>query len=485
MLVTISAMKPSPQVALARFAGCTAMVFAVVLFYRRLVEVNPTTVALTYLLLVLGVSAFWRLRYAVFTSVVATACFNLFFLPPYGTFTIADPQNWVALFAFLVTAVIASHLSERARRNAEVANQRRREAERLYAFSQKVLLTENVVELLNAVPAYVVEVFGVRATALFVAARREVYRSNPEIAGLETDQLKTVSARGEPVANAEEGVCFAPVRMGVQPAGSIGVSGGTLSLETLEAIGSLVAIAIERVGVLEKLTKTEAAREGERLRSALLDSVTHELRTPLMSIKASVTGLLSDAALAGEDRRELLTVINEEADRLNRLVGEATEMAMLDANQVELRLEATPINDAVDAALEECKHFLKDRPVEVHVAPNLPPVRMDLIRIKEVLVQLLENAAKYSGAGSPISITAEVKDSRLVTSVADRGQGIDDLEQALIFDKFYRGQEQRGHSQGTGMGLAIARAIVEAHGGALGVMSQLDYGSVFYFSLPS
>ena len=183
-------------------------------------------------------------------------------------------------------------------------------------------------------------------------------------------------------------------------------------------------------------------------------------------------------------QEELLTVINEESDRLNRLVGEAAEMAQLDAHKVELQLEPHPIRDAVERALEESKPILGRHPVEVRLPEDLPPVRIDLERIKEVLVQLLENAAKYSSPESPIHVTAEAKNRMLSTSVADRGPGIDDFELSLVFDKFYRGRNQRFQIQGTGMGLAIAKAIVEAHGGRIGVTSQPGNGSVFYFTLP-
>ncbi len=477
-------MKPPPQIVLARVAACVALVLAIALFYRRIAEVNPTTVALTYLVEVLVISAVWRLRYAVFSAVVATVCFNFFFLPPYGTFTIADPQNWVALFAFLAAAVIASHLAERAHRSADTANQRRREAERLYAFSQKLLLTEKLAELMNAVPGFLIDIFGGAAAAVFVKARQETYRSSPELGGLQREDLVTVSLRGEPVSDVNRGVCIAPVRMGMNPVGSVGLSGATISVETLEAVGSLIAIAIERVESAEKLSKAEASRESERLRSVLLDSVAHEFRTPLMAIKASVTGLQIEPNLDEAARRELLSVIDEETDRLNRLVGQATEMAALDASQVELHLQPRQIDDVIAAAREETHSLLEHHRVEFHAAPGLPAVRMDAGRIQEVLVQLLENAAKYSPAGSPISITAEVKGRYVVTSVADRGQGIEEFEQAMIFEKFYRGQQQRARSQGTGMGLSIAKAIVEAHGGSVGVTSQLGHGSVFHFSLP-
>jgi two-component system sensor histidine kinase KdpD len=253
----------------------------------------------------------------------------------------------------------------------------------------------------------------------------------------------------------------------------------------LEALGSLVAIAIERVGAVEKLGQAEAARQSENLRTALLDSVTHELRTPLTGIKAAVTSLLSDLQLDPAQRRELLTVIDEESDRLDRLVGEASEMAQLDAHGVELHLERVPIEKAIKSAVADCKTMLGEHPVEIRVAPELPNVQMDPARISEALKQLLENAAKYSAAQSPITITAEMKDGQLVTGVSDQGPGIDDFEQALIFDKFYRGRDQRYQVQGTGMGLAIAKAIIEAHGGTLGVTSQLGHGSVFHFALPA
>jgi two-component system sensor histidine kinase KdpD len=193
---------------------------------------------------------------------------------------------------------------------------------------------------------------------------------------------------------------------------------------------------------------------------------------------------LSNPEINGAQKEELLTVINEESDRLNRLVGEAAEMAQLDANQVELHLAPHPIREALGASIEDCKQVLGKHPLEIRLPDTLPAVRIDVTRIKEVFMHLLENAAKYSPPESPIHITGEVRNRTLMTSVSDRGSGIDDFEQALIFDKFYRGRNQRLAVQGTGMGLAIAKAIVEAHGGTIGVTSQLGHGSVFYFLLP-
>jgi two-component system sensor histidine kinase KdpD len=463
-----------------RYAAVVAALGVITAVDYRL-HVNPTTVALMFLVVVLLASAYWGLRYALVLALGATAAFNFVFLPPIGTFTITDPQNWVALFAFLVTALVASNLAERARREAEGARQRRREVERLYGLSQRLLASENVLELLNALPFFIQEAFSVPSVAVMGADQPSVYRSSHD-AALDEDALRSILLRGEPIT--QGGVSYVPLRLGVRTVGALGVAGHELSHETLEAVGSLAGLAIERARALEALSKNRAMQENERLRSALLDSVTHEFRTPLTSIKASVTTLLSDAALDEPGRRELLAVIDEETDRLNRLVGEAAEMAQLDAGMFRLDLQAHSIQDALQPALEDAKASLEDHPVEIVAPANLPAVRMDVQRIREVLMHLLDNAGRYSDPGAPIKVTCEVKGDRLVTSVADRGPGIDSFEQPLIFEKFYRGRHQRYAAPGTGMGLAIAKVIVEAHGGTIGVVSQLGNGSVFSFGLP-
>jgi two-component system, OmpR family, sensor histidine kinase KdpD len=468
---------------LARYLALLALVAAIVTLFHHIINVNPTTVALAFLLAVLFASAFWGLSYAVFLAILAALSFNFFFLPPYGTLTISDPQNWVALVAFLVTAITASELSERARREATNANQRRRDVERLYAFSQRLLLTDNVAELLNAIPRHVWEVFEGRSAAVFVVGPNEIYRSGV-LTDISEDDLKATAARGEICSDHARQISLAPLRLGTRVSGTFAISGTTLSRETLEALGGLIAIAIERAGVIEKLGKAEAARQGENLRAALLDSVTHELRTPLTGIKAAITSLLADYQLEDAQRRDLLTVINEEADRLDLLVGEAAEMAQFDAQGVHLDRKPAAVASVIESAVLESRNVVGRHPIEVRISESLPEVPMDAHRISEVLKQLMENAAKYSSAESPVTITAEIQGQSLVVSVADRGPGIDEFEQALIFDKFYRGRDQRFRVQGTGMGLAIAKAIVEAHGGTIGVTSQLGNGSVFSVTLP-
>jgi two-component system sensor histidine kinase KdpD len=455
-----------------------------VLLYFKVLHANPTTVALTFLLSTLLIAATWGLRYAIFTSIAATFCFNFFFLPPVGTLTIADTQNWIALIAFLATAVIGSHLSERARREASEARRRSAEIERLYSFSQQLLLYDNPRSLLKNAPKAVVDTFGSVDAALYLSHPDKMYRYG-DAHTIPADIMKDAARRGEPFCDPEGKFYIGPVRMGIKAIGSIAVAGEKLSTNTMEAIGSLLASAVERANAVDSLAHAEASRESERLRSALLDSITHELRTPLTSIKASISSLRSDFEMNADDKTELLAIIEEETDRLNRLVGEAVEMAQLDARQVHLDLASHSIRDAVDSALRNARWVTQRHKVEVRMAEGIPNARMDLEWITKVIQHLLENAAKYSEDGSPIFISAEMKDGRIVTSIADRGVGIDDLERSMVFDKFYRGQSQRYRVQGTGMGLAIVKAIVEAHEGSIDVTSQLGHGSVFTVSLPA
>ncbi len=466
------------------FALSIIIVAGIAFLYRHVLLVNQTTVALTLLLAILAVSAVWGMVVSVFMSVVAMLVFNYEFLPPIGTFTIADPQNWVALGAFLVTSIMGSQLSARIRKEADEAHSRRREIERLYKFSQKLLGEGNVIQLMNAIPNYVVETFEAGAAELFLPQKEKFYRSGYGAAHLDEEKMKTAFLRDEMTIESQQSLYFVPVRFGVRAIGSLGISGASLSRQTLDAVGSLVAIAIERARAVEQLGLTEAERQGERLKSALLDSVAHDFRTPLTSMKAAVTSLLASGRVVVPQGHELLTIINEECDRLNHLVEEAAEMARLEAGEIELHRAPTLIEEIIQGALALSKSSLGAREIQVRVAPDLPPVEADLERVQDILVKLIDNANQYSPKEQPIVITAEPSGDYVTTSVADRGPGIDDLEQGMIFDKFYRGRDQRYLVRGTGMGLPIAKALVTAHKGTLGVTSQLGHGSVFSFSLP-
>ena len=465
--------------------GLSILIVAGIAFlYRHVIPVNQTTVALSFLLAILAVSAVWRMAVSVFMSVLAMLVFNYEFLPPVGTFTIADPQNWVALGAFLCTSIVGSHLSARIRKEADEAHQRRKEIERLYKFSQKLLGEGNVIQLMNAIPNYIVESFESGAAELFLPQKGKFYRSGFGAAHLNEEQMKTAFARDEAIILPQQSLYFIPVRLGVRAIGSLGISGARLSRQTLDAVGSLVAIAIERARAVEQLGETEAERQGERLKSALLDSITHDFRTPLTSMKAAVTSLLTNQETSSHQVHELLSIIDEECDRLNHLVEEAAEMARLEGGEIELHFAPTSIEEIIQLALGHTKSSLGGRKVEVRVSTNLPLVLADSERAKDILANLIDNANLYSTKEQPIVISAERSGDYVTTSVADRGPGIDDFEQGMIFDKFYRGKDQRYLVRGTGMGLPIAKAIVTAHRGTIGVTSQLGHGSVFSFTLP-
>src|ERR1700738_2219846 len=288
-------------------------------FYRHILHVNQTTVALSLLLAILAVSAVWGMAVSVAMSLVAVAAFNYFFLPAVGTLTIADPQNWVALMAFLVTSIMGSQLSSRIRAEADEAHQRRHEVERLYQFSRKLLGEGNVIQLMNAIPDYIVESFEAGAAALFLPQKDKFYRSGFGAAYLDEEKMKIAFSLDELSVDTQQREYFIPIRLGVRPIGSLGISGSQLSRQSLDAISTLVAIAIERARAVESLGQTAAGRQGERLKSALLDSITHDFRTPLTSMKAAVTSLLTSQKADATQRQELLSIINEECDRLNHL----------------------------------------------------------------------------------------------------------------------------------------------------------------------
>jgi len=351
-------------------------------------RINSTTIALSMLLVVLFVAAYWGARPAIVASVLGVLCFNFFFLPPIGTLTIADPDNWLALLAFLITAVTAGQLSAREKRRAEEAEAGRREIERLY------------VELQSA---------------------------------------------------------------------------------------------------FERASHAEALRQSERLKSALLDAVTHDLRTPLTSMKASVTTLLDEvdsqpgkgppAVLSEENRREMLDVINEECDRLNRFIEGLVELARIEAGDLRLGRRWGTIEEMIEAALARAKTITAQYAVEVEIEKDLPVVLVDARAVSEVIYLIVDNAAKYSAPGTPIRITARRGDADMIrVAVEDEGPGIPVELRERVFDKFFRATSERdaGRNQpsGMGMGLSIARGVVEAHGGRIWIESGAGSGARVLFTLP-
>ncbi len=468
-----------------RYAVLTAVALALVAVFRTLWRANDTTVALTFLILVMVTASRWRLRYSVYLSLLCTLLYNYFFLPPIRRFTIEDPRNWVALAAFLACSVLVSHLSNQEHIHAEAAEQRSREVERLYEFSQRLLLQDDPHQVARATPSAAAAVFGFRAIALYVRADDAVYSSDPESEIMSSLDLKLAAANAETGDIVRDGLRIIPVTLGMRSAGVLAATEAGYSSQIYEAIGTLVAIALERAAVLERSSLLEAARESERLRVALLDSVTHDLRTPLTSIRAAATTLVSQPDLPQPERVELASVVDEESARLDRLIGQAIEMAQFDAAAVTLHRQEQDVQELVDTTLEEMQKLLRKHIISVHVESGIPAVPMDRELIRRALRHLIENAVRYSPPGSAISLNAKLDDNRLLIEVADQGPGIDPDEQPFVFDKFFRGRQSRSSQKGTGIGLAIAKAIMEAHGGGITLSSSPGRGACFTLWLPT
>ena len=464
---------------ITRLAASLLLVGAVLAADRGL-HVNATTAALCLLLAILAISAQFALTEAMIASVAAMLGWNLLFLPPIGRLTIQDPQNWVALAAFLVTAVTASQLSTHARRRAAEAEAGRLEIERLYALVQSMMLTGSPRRTIREFVNRVVQVFGCTAAAVYYRPSDEFARSGPESAVVTDHELLSESEVDDPSVDLLRSVALAPVRLGGRPLGSMALVGLPPSEQMVRAIANLLAITIEKARALEDASNAEAARQSDVLKSALLDSLAHDIKTPLTSIKAAVTSLLGPTQ---QNDRELLTIINEEADRLNRLAAEAVEMARIEAGKLHLDKQPVPVAELIGGALAEVGAPLKGRPLTLSVPGDLPAAEVDRDFASQVVKQVVENALRYSPEGSPLAISAQRKGEKIVIGIADHGPGIEENERPRIFDKFYRGRRHRFDTKGTGMGLAIAKGIVEAHGEKIWVESEPGQGAVFYFSL--
>jgi len=479
-------MKQEPsslRVAAIRYALIALVAMLTVAVYRRVLHGNQTTVALTFLVLVLLVATRWRLAYSVYASLLCALLYNFFFLPPIGTLTIADPQNWVTLLVFLLAGLLVSHLADAERRAAAQSEARREDVERLFEFSEQLLLYDDLPRLARTAPSLIAAIFRLRGVALYIREQGRAYYSDPENQMLSMERLRQAAEEQDSPQRLSDGVRLLPLALGMRSSGALAVTEGDCAEGMYEAIAGLMAIALERASALERFSHIEASREGERLRSALLDSVTHELRTPLTAIRAAATMLIGQPEIADPDRREMYAVVEEESARLDRLIGQAVEMAQLDSESLQVRARPQKLREVIDLALEDTRSLLRHRPVEVLVPEDQPPVAMDGELVRRVLRQLIENAAKYSPPDQPITLSSELAEDRLIVAVSDRGPGIDAAEQPFVFDKFFRGR-QRERVQGSGMGLAIAKAILRAHGGGIELSSGADRGATFRFWLP-
>jgi two-component system, OmpR family, sensor histidine kinase KdpD len=446
-----------------------AGVAVVTLVGYRLTDVNATTVGFAYLLLILVIASTWGFVEALTASLLATLVFNFFFFPPVGTFTIADPQNWVSLFSFLATSVIASRLSAKAKRRALDAIERRQDVERLYTFSRAILLIGGPEAFPKQLVAKLAEIFECEAAVLFERRTGEFYRAGPaDFDGLD-EQLRDAALNGTTFSDPPRRRTILSVRLGAEPIASLALQGSPMPDAVMQGIANLVAIGLERSRAQDLAHEVEAARQAEELRTTLIDAMAHQFKTPLTSVRAATSSLLADPEQARETRLELLAVADEEAEHLGELIDDAVEMARLDAAKIDLHLEATDLAELVQSVADA---EAGNRKIDVSCDDALPPVRVDRRLVKLALEQLADNAIKYSPPGTAVAIRLRRTESGAAIDVTDQGKGISEREQARIFDRFYRGPSVRQQIPGSGLGLSIAHRIARAHEGDLTVASR-------------
>ncbi|MDQ2775675.1 MAG: ATP-binding protein, partial [Acidobacteriota bacterium] len=338
--------------------------------------------------------------------------------------------------------------------------------------------------LATQITEQIVDLFGVQDVSFYDISADSVYRSRLETSALSDSEIREVARAGEIWRRAASFAVAVPVGLGGSRLGALGVSGRDAPSEVaLQAIAQLVAIAIERDRAQDIANRTEAERQNEQIKATLLDALAHEFKTPLTSVKVATSALLSRGNL-DSTASELLTILDEEADRLTNLVSDSIELARIGTGQVTLHREECSAEALISSAVKQLRGLIEGRSVDLEIQAELPPVHADRRLMELVLRQLIGNALKYSPESSPISVCAGADGSYVVVGIRNTGTGIPEPEQKLVFEKFYRGRNTKGRIPGTGMGLAIGREIIEAHGGRIWVESRPGDGAKFSFTLP-
>ncbi len=476
-------------------AVCTGLSWLTFPYFER------ANLVMVYLLGVVLVATRLGRGPSIFASVLSVAAFDFFFVPPFLSFAVSDTQYLVTFAVMLVVAVVISTLTVRIRQRAESARERERRTASLYAMSRELASTRGVDELLRVAVRHVAEVFG-SAVGVFLPDEtgRLVARGGSLAAsGDDTSERGVSQWVHEHGQMAGQGSGTLPGARAlylplVASRGTIGVLGvqptdphaftAPEPLHLLETFAAQVALAIERAVLAEEAHQAQLRVESERLRNTLLSSVSHDLRTPLATITGAASSLMDEAErLPPAARRELLAAIREESDRMNRLVGNLLDMTRLESGALQIRKEWHPLEEVVGAALGRLAARLGDRPVTTRLPPDLPLVPLDGVLMEQVLINLLDNAIKYTPAGSPIEIGVSVADGRVLLEVADRGPGLPPGHETRVFEKFYRGPVV-GTAGGVGIGLTICQGIVEAHSGRIWAASRPGGGAVFSVALP-
>ena len=470
----------------ARWLGATLMAVLATGLLAGL-GANSTTAGMAFLVLVVWFAAQTGIRLSLYIAVLCALSFDYFFLPPFRTFRIAGAQGWVAIISFAVSCAVVGRVAEMARRQARHANARREDVERLYTLSQEMMLQEDAAGLIRDLPRMIGRIFALEAVVLYVRDHDQFYASTSELPISIQASLRAMTEGKNPTLMIPGGFSAMTLMLGLRPVGALGLRPATLSHVVSTAVSAQVAIALTRAIAIDASTRMEAAREGERLRAALIDSLTHELRTPLTAIRAAATTLRDGAGLDDEGREDLAAIVDEESARLDALIGEAVEMAEIDANVVQVHLAPQHPRAVLDQAVEESRKSLAAHRVLIAVEEQDTedkPAWFDAQLLGRVLRHLLENAARFSPSGGRIALRSRRVEDRLEFEVEDDGPGIDAVDLPYIFEKFYRGKKGAAKRKGTGMGLAIARAILRAHSGGIEVVPGAGKGACFRFWVP-
>jgi two-component system sensor histidine kinase KdpD len=459
------------------------MMAAVTTFVLVKLGANPTAAGMVYLVLVVWASTQAGLWLSLYVAVICALGFDYYFLPPVGSLTLAGAQAWVAMLSYLASCVVVSRVAERARRQTQQAEQRREDVERLYELSQEMMLHEDA-GLIQDLPRLIHHIFALQGVVLYTCDQDRFYGSAADIPASVQASLRAMTLGQNPTLSPDSGFYTTALMLGMRPVGALGWRPALLSREVATAVSAQVAIVLARSIALEQSARVEAARESERLRTALIDSLTHELRTPLTSIRAAATTLLEADGLDEAARLDLVTIVDEEASRLDSLIGEAVEMAEIDANVVQVHAVPQHARALLDQAVEESRQILSAHRVNIELKGEDDPAWFDPHLLGRVLRHLLENAARHTPPGSRITLASWRTAERLEFGVEDNGPGIDSLDMPLIFEKFYRGKKSAHKHKGSGMGLAITRAILIAHGGGIEAASVPGKGASFRFWVP-
>ncbi|MGA7341270.1 MAG: ATP-binding protein [Terracidiphilus sp.] len=465
-------------------AMATATTFALVWL-----RANSTTAGMVFLVLVVWSATQAGIRLSIYIAALCAISFDYFFLLPYRTLWLAGAQEWVAMCCFVASCLVVGRVAERARSQARQAEQRQSDVERLYALSQEMMLYEDADRLIHDLPQLIDRNFILDGVVLYVRDQDKFYASTAGTpAGLEAS-MEAITQGQNPTLSSFSGYQTTALMLGLRPVGALSWRPETLSREVAAAVGAQVSIAVARSMAIENSARIEAAREGERLRTALIDSLTHELRTPLTSIRAAATTLLETGEMNEAGRHDLVSIIDEEASRLDLLIGEAVEMAEIDANVVQAHKSPHHPRALLDQAVEESRKILASHKVSISVessgeSEGDKPAWFDPHLLGRVLRHLLENAAAYTPPGSRVTLSTRRSGERLEFSVEDNGPGIDALDLPLIFEKFYRGKRGARMRKGSGMGLAIVRAILLVHGGSIEAGNIPGSGARFRFWVP-